>query len=249
MMIPPAIMQEVEKIREQLNEHNYRYYALDDPVISDAEYYQLLKKLHDLEKQYPSLITRDSPTQRVGSAPLKEFAEVHHTIPMLSLENAFTTEDVFAFDERVRERLGVTQAIEYVCEPKLDGVAVSLRYEKGVLIRAATRGDGATGEDITENIRTIQSVPLRLRGKNYPKIVEVRGEVYMPKKGFLALNARSQKKDEKIFVNPRNAAAGSLRQLDPRITALRPLAIFCYGVGMIEGVLLPATHHEMLENL
>ncbi|HLB58068.1 MAG TPA: NAD-dependent DNA ligase LigA, partial [Gammaproteobacteria bacterium] len=249
MMIPPAIMQEVEKIREQLNEHNYRYYALDDPVISDAEYDQLLKKLHDLEKQYPSLITRDSPTQRVGSAPLKEFAEVHHTIPMLSLENAFTTEDVFAFDERVRERLGVTQAIEYVCEPKLDGVAVSLRYEKGVLIRAATRGDGATGEDITENIRTIQSVPLRLRGKNYPKIVEVRGEVYMPKKGFLALNARSQKKDEKIFVNPRNAAAGSLRQLDPRITALRPLAIFCYGVGMIEGVLLPATHHEMLENL
>ncbi|HLB57551.1 MAG TPA: NAD-dependent DNA ligase LigA, partial [Gammaproteobacteria bacterium] len=221
MIIPAEIMQEVEKIRQQLNEHNYRYYALDDPIISDAEYDQLLKKLYDLEKRYPGLVTRDSPTQRVGSAPLKEFAEVQHTIPMLSLENAFTTEEVLAFDERVKERLDVTQ-MEYVCEPKLDGVAVSLRYENGFFIRAATRGDGETGEDITENIRTIQSVPLRLRGKNHPDVLEVRGEVYMPKKGFLALNARSQKNDEKIFVNPRNAAAGSLRQLDPRVTAARP---------------------------
>lgn len=240
------MFQQVEKLRQQINEHNYRYYILDHPSISDTEYDELFEKLKQLEKQYPELITADSPTQRVGAKPLKEFAEVHHVIPMLSLENAFTKEDVIAFNQRIRDRLNITHEIEYACEPKLDGLAVTIYYEKGRLIRAATRGDGETGEDITENIRTISMIPLHLRGDDYPQMLEVRGEVYMSKKGFEELNARAEKKGEKIFVNPRNAAAGSLRQLDPRITASRPLEIFCYGVGVVEGGRLPDTHGEML---
>ncbi len=238
--------EKIEQLRKEIDEHNYRYYVLDDPIISDAAYDQLFQTLKKWETENPSLITPDSPTQRVGEKPRKEFIEVPHAVPMLSLENAFTDEDVLAFDRRVHERLHVSHAIEYTCEPKLDGLAVTIIYEKGRLIRAATRGDGSTGEDITENIRTISSVPLHLRGQDYPDLIEIRGEVYMPKKGFIELNARAEEKGEKIFVNPRNAAAGSLRQLDPRITASRPLEIFCYGVGLVEGKKLPGTHSEML---
>ncbi len=239
----------IHNLREQINEHNYRYYVLDDPLVSDAVYDQLFQELKQLESQHPELITADSPTQRVGVKPLKEFAEVSHKVPMLSLENAFTDEDVLAFDKRVRERLDVSHPIEYTAEPKLDGLAVTVIYEKGMLVRAATRGDGSTGEDITENIRTISSVPLHLRGEDYPDLLEVRGEVYMSKKGFAELNTRAAQKGEKVFVNPRNAAAGSVRQLDPRITALRPLEIFFYGVGLIEGKTLPHLQSEMLASL
>lgn len=243
------VVNEVAKLRQQLNDHNYRYYVLDDPIISDAEYDVLFNKLKEIEKNHPELITTDSPTQRVGSKPLKSFASVKHEIPMLSLDNAFSDEDVQAFDQRIKDRLKTQHDIEYACEPKLDGLAVTIYYEKGILSKAATRGDGETGEDITENIRTIVSVPLHLRGNDYPELLEVRAEVYMPKKGFLALNQRAEKLGEKVFVNPRNAAAGSLRQLDPRITASRPLEIFCYGVGLVEGKKLPDTHLGILESL
>lgn len=249
MKPPHNIIQQVENLRNEIDEHNYRYYVLDNPSISDAEYDELFKKLKHLEEKYPELITLDSPTQRVGAKPLKAFSEVQHEIPMLSLENAFSDEDVHAFNQRVRERLKTSHIIEYTCEPKLDGLAVSIRYEKGILVQAATRGDGTTGEDITENIRTIPSVPLHLRGKNFPDVLEVRGEVYMSKKGFNELNERAQKLGEKTFVNPRNAAAGSVRQLNPKITASRPLAIFCYGVGLVKGGDLPDTHSEILNCL
>lgn len=249
MNLPSAIVQQAKKLHEQLNEHNYRYYILDDPSISDAEYDQLFQKLKKLETEYPALITSDSPTQRVGAKPLKEFSEVQHKVPMLSLENAFTEEDVFDFNQRVQERLNTTKEIEYTCEPKLDGLAVSVCYENGLLVQAATRGDGATGEDITENVRTIRMVPLQLRGSGFPKILEVRGEIYLPKSGFAELNARAEALGEKTFVNPRNAAAGSVRQLDPRITAKRPLAIFFYGVGFVEGGNLPEKHSEILHAL
>lgn len=241
--------EQINQLRRQIEDYNYRYYVLDDPTVSDATYDQLLQKLKLLEKEYPQFITPDSPTQRVGATPQREFAEVNHVVPMLSLENAFTDEDVVAFDKRIHERLEISQSIEYTCEPKLDGLAVTLIYENGSLIRAATRGDGTTGEDITENIRTISSVPLHLRGDDYPDILEVRGEVYMPKKGFIELNIRAEQNGEKVFVNPRNAAAGSLRQLDSRITALRPLEIYCYGVGLVEGKKLPVTHSQILTNL
>lgn len=249
MKPPHTVLQQAEKLHEKLNEHNYRYYILDDPSISDAEYDQLFQQLKKLEEQYPALITSDSPTQRVGAQPLKEFAEVNHRVPMLSLENAFTEEDVVAFDQRVRERLNMDESIEYTCEPKLDGLAVSIRYENGILTQAATRGDGETGEDITSNVRTIRMIPLQLRGEHFPKILDVRGEIYMPKKGFEEFNARAEAKGEKVFVNPRNAAAGSVRQLDPRITATRPLAIFFYGVGLVEGGKLPGKHSEILTML
>ncbi|MBV8802855.1 MAG: NAD-dependent DNA ligase LigA [Gammaproteobacteria bacterium] len=242
------ISQQIQKLHQQINKYNYHYFVLDDPIVSDAEYDQCLQELRQLESQYPEYITVDSPTQRVGAKALTAFNEVHHASPMLSLENAFLEEDVIAFDKRIHERLQIDTEIEYICEPKLDGLAVSIRYEKGVLIRAATRGDGEIGEDITQNIRTIQMVPLKLQG-NYPNVLEVRGEVYMPKEGFLALNERAQKLGEKVFVNPRNAAAGSLRQLDPRITASRPLAIFCYGFGIIEGEYQPESHQDMLNHL
>lgn len=243
-----SVLETIKKLRHNIDNHNYQYYVLDDPLISDAEYDQLFQQLKQLESQHPELITRDSPTQRVGAKPLKQFAEVQHSTPMLSLENAFSDEDAIAFNQRICERLNVS-AVEYVCEPKLDGVAVNIRYENGMLIRAATRGDGMTGEDITENIRTITMIPLHLRGDHIPAILEVRGEVYIPKADFLALNKRSELRGEKIFVNPRNAAAGTLRQLDPRITASRPLAIFCYGVGAVEGAQLPAKHSNILEAL
>lgn len=244
-----AIKDQVIQLREKINEHNYRYYVLNDPAVSDAEYDSLFKKLKQFEAANPELITSDSPTQRVGAAPLKEFSEVRHAVPMLSLENAFLDQDVIDFNKRVQDRLHITHDVEYNCEPKLDGLAVSLHYENGILTRAATRGDGETGEDITENMRTIPMVPLHLRGKDFPPILEVRGEVYMSKKGFEELNARAEKNGEKVFVNPRNAAAGSLRQLDPRITAERPLEIFCYGVGLVTDNFLPDKHNEILDLL
>lgn len=243
-----TIKKQLQDLREKINEHNYNYHVLDTPLISDAEYDQLFKRLKQLEEQHPDLITPDSPTQRIGAAPLKEFAEVQHTIPMLSLENAFDDEDITAFDHRIRERLKTSAEIEYSCEPKLDGLALSIRYEKGILVQAATRGDGTTGEDVTENIKTIAMVPLHLRD-DFPRVLEVRGEVFMSKKGFNALNAHAEKTGEKIFANPRNAAAGSVRQLDSRITAKRPLEVYFYGVGEIEGSHLPSTHSEMLKAL
>jgi DNA ligase (NAD+) len=231
-----------------LHEHNYRYYVLDDPIISDAEYDRLLRELQKLETQYPELVTADSPTQRVGAAPSKGFGEVRHAMRMLSLDNAFSDIELGEFDRRVRERLGV-ESVEYAAEPKLDGVAVSMRYEDGVLARAATRGDGVTGEDITANVRTVAGVPLRLEGRGIPPVLEVRGEIYLSHKGFAALNAQALEGGQKTFVNPRNAAAGSLRQLDPKVTASRPLEIYCYGVGQVEGGRLPERHTDVLEQL
>ncbi len=224
----------IQSLYKQINDHNYRYYVLDDPQVPDAEYDRLMRELIVLEQANPSLITRDSPTQRVGAEPSGTFSEVIHEIPMLSLGNAFSEEELTNFDRRVRERLDQDQ-IEYVAEPKLDGLAISLMYENGKLIRAATRGDGARGEDVTSNIRTIRAIPLQLRGSNYPEKVEIRGEIYMDKKGFQKLNQRQEQAEEKVFANPRNAAAGSLRQLDPKTTATRPLSIYCYSVGYIEG--------------
>lgn len=247
-MTAKAIEQHIKKLRAQINDHNYRYYVLDAPVISDAQYDRLLRELQQLEAEHPELITSDSPTQRVGAAPLKQFSDVKHSVPMLSLENAFSEEELIAFDKRIKQRLETHQEIEYVCEPKMDGVAVTLIYEKGLLARGATRGDGYTGEDITQNLRTISSIPLHLYGKDYPEIMEVRGEVYIPKKDFAALNKEAEEKGQKIFANPRNAAAGSLRQLDPRITASRPLQIFCYGIGRVS-TKLADRHSEILKQL
>lgn len=240
--------QQVTNLRQQINYHNYRYYVLDDPEIPDAEYDRLLKQLQALEAEHPALVTLDSPTQRVGAEPLSEFTQVRHQIPMLSLSNAFDTEEVEDFDRRIREKIAVDK-VEYAVEPKLDGVAISILYEDGLLVRAATRGDGSTGEDVTHNVRTIDSVPLRLLGNNFPKVLEVRGEIYMSKHGFEALNQQQRKNDEKIFANPRNAAAGSLRQLDPRITATRPLEIFFYGLGVVRGGSSIKTHSDTLAQL
>lgn len=238
----------LEALRTQIRHHNYRYYVLDQPVISDAAYDRLLRELQDLERLYPGLVTPDSPTQRVGAKPLDRFTSVRHQVPMLSLDNAFTDEELTAFDRRVRERLGV-RAVEYAAEAKVDGVAVSLVYERGVLVRGATRGDGFTGEDVTQSLRTIGSVPLALVGGDHPRLLEARGEVYMPKKAFEALNRRARARGERLFANPRNAAAGSLRQLDPRITASRPLEIFFYAVGHAEGGRLPNRHTAILGRL
>jgi len=240
------IQKEINQLRNQIEEHNYHYYVLDAPHISDAEYDRLFQQLKNLENRYPHLITSDSPTQRVGASPLKEFSEVKHQVPMLSIENAFDDADVVAFDERIHDRLKITTPIEYCCEPKLDGLAVNLRYEDGLLVQAATRGDGEKGEDVTKNVRTMKMVPLHLRAKNFPHILEVRAEVYMTKKGFEKLNHDAAKKGEKIFANPRNAAAGSLRQLDSNITATRPLELSCYGIGMVEGQKIPTTHFAIL---
>lgn len=241
--------QRAENLKATLHHHNHQYYVLDDPEISDAEYDRLLRELQELEAAYPELLTLDSPTQRVGAAPLSSFKQVKHAVPMLSLGNAFSEEEMTAFDKRIRDRLKRTDIIEYVAEPKLDGLAVSLMYEDGLLVRAATRGDGSTGEDITENIRTIGSIPLMLSGYDWPKKLEVRGEVYMPKEGFEKLNNRLLSEGKKVFINPRNAAAGSLRQLDSKITAQRPLAIYCYSVGLVEEGEIPDNHASALEAL
>jgi DNA ligase (NAD+) len=238
----------VRELREQLQHHNYRYYVLDEPEVSDAEYDRLLRELKALEEQYPDLITPDSPTQRVGATPVSELQEVVHARPMLSLDNAFAEEDLIAFDRRVRERLENVEQVEYCAEPKLDGLAVSFRYESGRLVQAATRGDGMRGEDVTHNVRTIKTVPTTLRG-SAPKVLEVRGEVFMLIAGFKAMNERALERGERTFVNPRNAAAGAIRQLDPRLAASRPFDVFFYGVGETEGWKLPARHSEALQQL
>ncbi len=245
MPIPREAIERSRELRELINHHNYRYYVLDDPEIPDAAYDRLLRELEDLENAFPGLVTPESPTQRVGAEPLAAFGEVAHGAPMLSLGNAFSEKEVREFDRRVRERLEVAE-VEYAAETKLDGLAVSLLYEDGRLVRGATRGDGSRGEDVTQNVRTIQALPLGLRDSGYPRILEVRGEVFIAEEGFARLNARQREKGEKTFANPRNAAAGSLRQLDPRITAQRPLTIFCYGIGRVEGGSLPDGHREIL---
>ncbi len=227
----------IEQLREQIRYHNYRYYVLDDPIVSDAEYDALMQELLALEQRYPDLVRPDSPTQRVGAEPIEAFGTIPHAIPMLSLDNAFTHEDLRAFDERVKRLLRIQEDLDYVVEAKLDGVAVELVYDGGVLVGGSTRGDGYTGEDVTQNLRTISAIPLALRRSHLPApgLLEVRGEVYMEVGRFNALNRQRQEAGESPFANPRNAAAGSLRQLDPGITAARPLTIFCYGMGRIEG--------------
>lgn len=245
----PEIVQRVEELRSLIEDHNYHYYVLDDPRIPDAEYDRLFRELQALEAEYPELASDDSPTRRVGSSVETSFDEVVHRIPMLSLDNAFSEEELRDFDRRVRERLSTDEDIEYVCEPKLDGLAVSLHYEQGALRTAATRGDGYAGEDITSNIRTIPSVPLKLRGDNIPELVEVRGEVYMPKAGFEELNRRLAERGEKTFVNPRNAAAGSLRQKKSTVTAKRPLEMCAYSVAVTDETLLPDNHWAGLQQV
>ncbi len=249
MAKPSAAADEIDALRTELREHNYRYYVLDEPSVPDATYDRLMRRLQELETEHPELLTEDSPSQRVGAEPLTEFTQVQHELPMLSLDNAFSAEEMEDFERRVMSRLDREDPIEYACEPKLDGIAVSLLYRDGVLERGATRGDGRTGEDITHNIRTVQSIPLKLRGKGYPAVLEVRGEVYLPRDGFEAMNEQARETDGKVFVNPRNAAAGTLRQLDPRIAAERPLEIGCYSVGLVEGGELPGRHSEILEQL
>lgn len=230
MAAPREAIERIEELRQLIHYHNYRYFTLDDPEISDAEYDALMRELIALETAYPELVTPDSPTQRVGAAPLEEFATVRHRTPMMSLANAFGRDDLEAFDARVRKALGV-ESVEYVAELKIDGVAISLSYQEGRFVRGATRGDGEQGEDVTQNLRTIQSVPLRLRR---PVTIDVRGEVFMSRADFEALNRRRAEEGLPLFANPRNSSAGSLRQLDPRVTAERPLDVFCYGIGYFE---------------
>jgi len=237
----------IQWLREELNRHGHAYYVLDQPTIPDAEYDTLFFELQQLETKHPDLITADSPTQRVGGAPLPEFAQVQHDVPMLSINNGFSEEDIRAFDRRVSEGLGQSSDVEYACELKFDGLAINLRYVDGVLVQAATRGDGSAGEDVTANIRTIHSIPLRLRTEHPPKIIDVRGEVLMFKADFARLNQRQRDAGLKEFANPRNAAAGSLRQLDSRITAQRSLRFFAYGIGHLDGAALPDTHSALLD--
>lgn len=251
MRATTATRKRVTELRELIRFYNYQYHALDEPSVPDAEYDRLMRELEALESAHPELITGDSPTQRVGTEPEKKFATVQHQLPMLSLDNAFDEAALQDFHRRVTDRLQLefSTALEYSAEPKLDGAAVSLLYENGRLVRAATRGDGTTGEDITHNARTIAAIPLALLGSGYPALLEVRGEVFMPRAGFEALNSQAREKGEKTFVNPRNAAAGSLRQLDPRRTAERPLDIYIYSIGRVEGGSLPDRHSESLEQL
>ena len=239
----------VDELRKQLRYHANQYYVLDDPEIPDAEYDRLYQSLVALEEKNPALVTADSPTQRVGSKPLSAFEQIQHQMPMLSLDNVFNEDDLQAFYQRLQDRLKMTDEIVFTAEPKLDGLAISIRYEKGELIYAATRGDGSTGENVTQNIRTMKSVPLRLLGDEFPEVLEVRGEVFMPKAGFAKLNQRARENEEKEFANPRNAAAGSLRQLDPAITATRSLSLYCYSVGVVEGGALADNHMAILQQL
>jgi DNA ligase (NAD+) len=248
-MRKPDIEPQIQSLRDQIDHHNYRYYVLDDPEVPDSEYDRLMRELQKLENAHPELITPNSPTQRVGARPLKDFAEVRHAVPMLSLGNAFSKEEFREFDERVRKQLDNVSVVEYVAEPKLDGLAISLRYEQGVLVQGATRGDGHRGEDVTSNVRTIRAIPLRLLGEELPQVVEVRGEIFMPKQGFGELNRRAREQGGKEFANPRNAAAGSLRQLDPKITATRPLSFYAYGWGELSVEQLANCYHDCMERL
>ncbi|SPP31595.1 DNA ligase [Arsenophonus endosymbiont of Aleurodicus floccissimus] len=234
------------RLKQQLQHHEYLYHVLDTPEIPDAEYDRLMQELKKMEAEHPEWITADSPTQRVGAGPLRAFEQVRHEIPMLSLDNVFDEESYLAFDKRVHDRLKNNSQLTFCCELKLDGLAVSLLYQHGELVQATTRGDGTTGENITANIRTIRAIPLRLTGDNIPACIEIRGEVFMTHRGFEKLNEEARRNDGKIFANPRNAAAGSLRQLDPRITAKRPLAFFCYGFGLLACGQLPASQYQCL---
>jgi DNA ligase (NAD+) len=257
--VDPIVQKKLQALRSEIERHNYAYYVLNAPTVSDAEYDALFRELEALERRYPELITPDSPTQRVGAAPLKEFAHVTHRTPMLSLNNAFAREEVVAFDRRIREALGFAQ-VDYAVEPKFDGVAITLIYDSGVLAQGATRGDGYTGEDVSLNVRTIPAVPLRLgigvhgaskppKLLEIPKLIEIRGEVLMLRSDFLALNRAKKERGEREFVNPRNAAAGALRQLDPRVTAARRLTFLGYGIGLAEGIKLPDTQSGILDLL
>ncbi|KZY55582.1 DNA ligase (NAD(+)) LigA [Oleiphilus sp. HI0068] len=237
------------ELNQLLSRYAYQYYVLDDPSVPDSEYDRLFKELQDIEAAYPELISADSPTQRVGGQPLDKFAQIEHKIPMLSLDNAFSADDLQAFDSRLHARLSGSATISYVAEPKLDGVAVSLFYKQGKLIYGATRGDGKVGEDITHNVRTINSIPLRLLGSGFPDELEVRGEIFMPLVSFNRLNEEAQTNGDKLFVNPRNAAAGSLRQLDSKVTAKRQLKMCAYSVGYSSGLGLPSSHFSTLEKL
>ena len=243
-----TLQTQINTLRKALRQYEYEYHVLDNPTVPDSEYDRLFHQLKVLELEHPELVRPDSPTQRVGAKPLSGFSQIHHEIPMLSLDNAFSDEEFYAFVKRIEDRLIVLPPLlTFCCEPKLDGLAVSILYVNGVLTQAATRGDGATGEDITANIRTIRNIPLQLLTDNPPARLEVRGEVFMPHAGFERLNEQALEHGEKTFANPRNAAAGSLRQLDPNITSKRPLVLNAYGIGIAEGVDLPSTHYDRLQ--
>ncbi|MFY8327281.1 NAD-dependent DNA ligase LigA [Pseudoalteromonas sp. ZZD1] len=243
------VLTQISALRQQLDDHNYNYYVLDNPSIPDAEYDRLLRELSALETANPEYFSADSPTQKVGGAALAKFEQVAHQVPMLSLDNAFSEEEFAAFNRRVKERLMDNSELTFCCEPKLDGLAVSILYRDGVLVQAATRGDGQTGENITQNVKTIRNVPLKLRGDDFPQEIEIRGEVFMNSAGFDKLNAEAEKRGEKVFVNPRNAAAGSLRQLDSKITAKRPLMFYAYSIGVVTDGELPSEHYQQLAKL
>jgi len=253
MSAPEKVRTKAEALKTEINLHNHRYYVLDDPQITDQAYDQLLRRLQEIETEFPELLTVDSPTQRVGAAPATHFESVEHELPMLSLDNAFDESEMLAFEKRLKDKLADDMpSLFYTAEPKLDGLAISLLYQQGVLIRAATRGDGRNGENITVNARTLPSIPLQLQGENIPSRIEVRGEVYMEHAGFQALNDAQREAGGKVFANPRNAAAGSLRLLDSRITAKRPLTFCSYGIGVVEGLTMPESHYEgmhMLQSL
>lgn len=249
MAVSKSIRAEADDLRRQIDEHNYRYYVLDEPSVSDQQYDRLFRRLQSLESEYPELATPESPTQRVGSEPASHFETVTHEVAMLSLENAFDADEMLAFDRRLRDLLDHQDALAYCAEPKLDGLAVSLLYEAGELTRAATRGDGNSGENITANARTVASIPLRLVGDELPGRIEVRGEVFIGLEGFRRLNEQQVESGGKIFATPRNAAAGSLRLLDSRITARRPLSFCSYGIGRIEGLDLPNGQFEQMQYL
>jgi len=226
----------LKELRNIIEQHNYNYHILDSPTISDGEYDTIFRELYALEKKYPELIIPDSPTQRVGAEPLIEFGTIEHQLPMLSLSNAMNIEELIAFDERTKKELYIKENILYIAEPKLDGLGIELIYEQGIFIKGSTRGDGFTGEDITQNLKTIRSLPLKLLGGHTPTLLEVRAEVFIKKHDFVKLNQSRELEKIPIFANPRNAAAGSMRQLDPRITIKRPLSFYCYGAGKIEGI-------------
>ena len=252
MTITAEVTKRIQQLRTQLNTYSHQYYVLDAPSVPDAEYDRLYRELETIENEYPESITSDSPTQKVGAPPLASFSQVTHERPMLSLDNAMNNDELIDFERKVRDRLkgnlDRTAALEFACEPKLDGLAVSILYENGQLVQAATRGDGATGENITLNVRTIKNVPLSLRGTDFPKRLEVRGEIYIPKAGFEKLNQDARENEGKVFANPRNAAAGSLRQLDSRITAKRPLEFCAYSIGVVsEEFVLPNKHEAILQ--
>ena len=243
MTVPPDIASRKDELCGLINKFNYQYHTIDNPEVSDSEYDRLFRELKQIENNYPALLTLDSPTQRVGGQVLDKFSQVSHSLPMLSLDNMFNEADLKAFDKRVKDWLNSENTPTYVAEPKLDGLAISLRYEQGILVQAATRGDGSVGEDVTVNTRTISSIPLKLIGSGIPEVIEIRGEIFIPKLGFESLNKQQIADGKKPFVNPRNAAAGSLRQLDSRITANRPLEIYCYGLGEIKGLAeMPESH-------